>query len=70
MLKKNVDVVFQLNSIYWSLSNKSEKDGKKVTFMLYLGGKKGAKLLKKVSYHKYDSANIIEKDGKKVAFMI
>ena len=37
---------------------------------LYLGGKKGAKLLKKVSYHKYDSANIIEKDGKKVAFMI
>jgi len=34
MLKKNVDVTFQLNPIYYSLSNKSEKDGKKVTFMI------------------------------------
>ena len=35
MLKKNVDVAFQLNPIYWSLSNKSEKDGKKDKFMIY-----------------------------------
>ena len=34
------------------------------------GAKKGQNFLKKVSYHKYDSANIIEKDGKKLAFMI
>ena len=35
MLKKNVDVAFQLNPIYCLLSNKIEKDGKKDKFMIY-----------------------------------
>ena len=30
-----MDSTFQLNLIYWSLSNKIEKDGKKDKFMIY-----------------------------------